>query len=170
MDCNMPGFPVHHQLPEFTQTHVHWVSDAIQPSHPLPSSPSPPALNLSQHQSLFTWVSSLPQVAKVLKFKLQHQSLQWIFRTDFNSDGVVGSPCNVRDSQDSSSTPQFRGINSLVLSFLYSPTSPYMITVMYGCELLRMAHIISCLDLWNSFPGDLFLLLYLQTVATLSGF
>ena len=76
------GFPVHHQLPEFTQTHVHWVSDAIQPSHPL-SSPSPPAPNPSQHQGLFQWVSSLNQVAKVLEFQLQHQSFYWIFRTDF---------------------------------------------------------------------------------------
>ena len=70
------------QLPEFTQTHVHWVGDAIQPSHPL-SSPSPPALNLSQHWGLFKWVSSLHQVAKVMEFHLQHQSFQWIFRTDF---------------------------------------------------------------------------------------
>ena len=66
MDCSMPGLPVHHQLPEFTQTHVHWVSDAIQPSHPL-SSPSPPAFSLSQHQGLFKWVSSSHQVAKVLE-------------------------------------------------------------------------------------------------------
>ena len=65
MDCSTPGLPVHHQLLEFTQTHVHWVSDAIQPSHPLPS-PSPPAFNLSQNQGLFKWVSSLHQVAKVL--------------------------------------------------------------------------------------------------------
>ena len=64
MDCSTPGFPVYHQLPEFTQTHVHWVGDAIQPSHPL-SSPSPPAFNLSQHQGLFNWVSSSHQVAKV---------------------------------------------------------------------------------------------------------
>ena len=71
MDCSMPGFPVHHQLPEFTQTHVHWVGDAIQPSYPL-SSPSPPAFNLSQHQGLFQWVSSLHQVAKVLALQLQH--------------------------------------------------------------------------------------------------
>ena len=63
MNCSMPGLPVHHQLPEFTQTHVHWVCDAIQPSHPL-SSPSPPALNLSQHQGLFKWVSLSHQVAK----------------------------------------------------------------------------------------------------------
>ena len=69
-------------LPEFTQTHVHWVGDAIQLSHPLPS-PSFPTFNLSQHQSLFKWVSSLHQVAKVLEFQLQHQSFQWIFRTDF---------------------------------------------------------------------------------------
>ena len=82
MNHSTPGLPVHHQLLEFTQTHVHWVSDAIQPSHPL-SSPSPPALNLSQHQGLFKWVSSLHQVAKVLEFQLQHQSFQWIFRNYF---------------------------------------------------------------------------------------
>ena len=82
MDCSMPGLPVHYQLLEFTQTHVHWVSDAIQPPHPL-SSLSPPAFSLSQHQGLFQWVSSLHQVAKVLEFQLQHQSFQWIFRTDF---------------------------------------------------------------------------------------
>jgi len=81
MNCSTPGLPVHHQLPEFTQTHVHWISDAIQPSHPLSSS-SPPALNLSQHQSLFKWVSSSHQVAKVLEFQLQHQSFQWTPRTD----------------------------------------------------------------------------------------
>ena len=82
MDCRTPGFPIHHQLPEHAQTHVHWVGDAIQPSHPL-SSPSPPAFNLSQHQNLFQWASSLQQVAKVLELQLQHQSFQWIFRTDF---------------------------------------------------------------------------------------
>ena len=86
MDCSMLGLPVHHQLLEFTQTHVHWVSDAIQPSH-FQSSPSPPALNLSHHQCLFKWVSSLHQVAKVLEFQLQHQFFQWIFRTDFLWDG-----------------------------------------------------------------------------------
>ena len=77
-----PGLPVHHQLLESTQIHVHWFSDAIQPSHPL-SSPSSPALNLSQHQGLFQWVSSLHQVAEVLELQLQHQSFQWIFRIDF---------------------------------------------------------------------------------------
>ena len=81
MDCGTPGLPLHHQSLEFTQTHVHWVGDAIQPSHPL-SSPSLPAFNLSQHQGLFKWVSSSHQVAKVLEFQLQHQSFQWIFKTD----------------------------------------------------------------------------------------
>ena len=82
MDCSTPGLPVHHQLPEFTQTNVHWVGDAIQPSHPL-LSPSSPDFNLSQHQGLFQGVGSSYQVAKVLELQLQHQSLQWIFRTDF---------------------------------------------------------------------------------------
>ena len=82
MNRSTPGLPVHHQLPESTQTHVYWVGDAIQPSHPL-SSPSPSAFNLSQHQGLFKWVSSLHQVAKVLEFQLQHQSFPWIFSTDF---------------------------------------------------------------------------------------
>ena len=76
MNCSTPGLPVHHQLLESTQTHVHQVGDAIQPSHPLPF-PSPPALNLSQHQGLFQWVSSSHQVARVLEFQLQHQSHQW---------------------------------------------------------------------------------------------
>ena len=85
MDCSTPGFPVLHYFLEFAQTHVHWVGDAIQPSHPL-SSPSPPALILSQHEGLFQWVSSSHQVAKVLELQLQHQSFQWIlisFRIDW---------------------------------------------------------------------------------------
>ena len=102
MDCNMPGLPVHHQLLELIQTHVHGVSDAIQPSHPLSS--SSPTLSLSQHQGLFKWVSSLHQVAKGLEFQVQHQSFQWIFRTDFLQNGLVGSPCCARDSQESSTT------------------------------------------------------------------
>ena len=114
-----PGLPVHHQLPEFTQTHVHWVGDAIQPSHPL-SSASPPAPNPSQHQGLFQWVNSSHKVAEVLEFQLQHQSFQWTPRTDLLQDALVGSPCNPRDSQESL-TPQFKSISSLVLSF-YSPT------------------------------------------------
>ena len=81
MNHSTPGPPVHHQLLEFTQTHVHWVGDAIQPSHPL-SSPSPPAPNPFQHQILLQWVNSSHQVAKVLEFQLQHQSFQWTPRTD----------------------------------------------------------------------------------------
>ena len=81
MNRSTPGLPVHHQFPEFTHTHVHRVGDAIQPSHPL-LSPSPPAPNSSQHQSLFQWVNSSHEVAKVLEFQLQHQSFQWTPRTD----------------------------------------------------------------------------------------
>ena len=84
MNRSTPGPPIHHQLPEFTQTHVHRVRDAIQPSHPL-SSPSPPALNLSQHQGLFQWVSSSHEVATVLEFELQHQSFQWTLRSEVKS-------------------------------------------------------------------------------------
>ena len=84
--------------------------DAIQPSHPL-SSPSPPAPNPSQQQGLFKWVSSSHQVAKVLEFQHQHQSFQWTPRTDLLWDGLVGSSCSPRDSQESSPTPQFESIN-----------------------------------------------------------
>ena len=79
MTCSTPGFPVPRHFPEFAQNHIHWVGDAIQPSHSL-SSPSPPAFNLAQHQDLFQWVSSSHQVARVLE--LQHQSFQRIFRTE----------------------------------------------------------------------------------------
>ena len=82
MDCSIPGFPVLHHLPELAQTHVLWVSDDIQPCHPL-LSPSPPAFNLSQHQGLLQRVGSSHQVAKLLEPQLQHQSFQWIFRIDF---------------------------------------------------------------------------------------
>ena len=132
MNCSTPGLPVQHQLPESTQTHVHWVGDAIQSSHPL-SSPSPPALNLSQHLVLFKWVSSSHQVDKVLEYQLQHQSFQWTPKTDLLygdglQDGLVGS-CSPRDFQESSPTPQCKSINSWALSFLYSPLShPYMTT------------------------------------------
>ena len=121
MDCSTPGFFVHHQFLQFTQTHVHWVSGAIQPSHPLPS-PSSPTFSLSQHQGLFKWVSSSHQVAKVLEFQLQHQSFQWTLRTDLLYNGLVGSPCSPRDPQESSPIPQFKSVNSLALSFLYGPT------------------------------------------------
>ena len=125
MDCSIPGLPVHHQLLEFTQTHAHWVGDAIQPSHPL-SSPSPATFNLSQPQGLFKWVNSLHQGAKVLEFQLQHQCFQWTFRIDLLQDELVGFPCSPRDSQESSPTPQFKSINSLVLSFLYSSTLTFI--------------------------------------------
>ena len=121
MNSSTPGLPVHHQLPEFTQTHVHRVSDGIQPSHPL-SSLSPPAPNPSQHQSLFQWVNTSHEVAKVLELQLQHHSLQRNPRADLLQNGLVGSPCSPRDSQESSPTPQFKGINSSALSFLPSPT------------------------------------------------
>ena len=81
MNRSTPGLPVHHQLLEFTHTYIHWVGDAIQPSHPL-SSPSPPSFNLSQQQGLFKWVITSYEVAKVLAFQLQHQSFQWTLRTD----------------------------------------------------------------------------------------
>ena len=82
MEWSRPSLPVHHQLSEFTQIHVHWVGDAIQPSHPL-SFTSPRIFNLSQYQGLFKWVTSSHEVAKVLELQLQHQSFQLIFRNDF---------------------------------------------------------------------------------------
>ena len=121
MNRSTPGLPVHHQLPEFTQTHVHRVRDAIQPSHPL-SSPSPLAPNPSQHQSLFQSVNYSHEVAKVLEFQLQHHSSQRNPRADLLQNGLAGSPCSARDSQESSPTPQFKSINSSALSFLQSPT------------------------------------------------
>ena len=120
MDCSTPDLPVHHQLPEFNQTHVHWVGDTIQPSHPL-SSLSPLVLYLSQHQGLFKWVSSLHQVAKVLEFQL---NISPSMNTQDWSPlgGLVGSPCSPRDSQESSPIPHFKSISSLALSFLCGPT------------------------------------------------
>ena len=119
MNRSMPGLPVHHKPPEFTQTHAHRVGDAIQPSHPLSS--TSPAPNPSQHQGLFQRVNSSHEVAKVLEFQPQHQSFQWTPRTYVLQDGLVGSPCSPRDSQESSPTPQFKSINFSALSFLHSP-------------------------------------------------
>ena len=121
INCSMPGLPVHHHLPEFTQTHVRRVRDAIQPSHPR-SSPSPPAPNPAQHHSLFQRVNSSHEVAKVLELHLEHRSFQRNPRVDLLQNGLVGSSCGPRDSQESSPTPQFKGINSLALSLLHSPT------------------------------------------------
>ena len=120
MDCSMPGSSVLQYLLEFAQTHVHWVGDAIQSSHPLSSS-YPPAFNPSQLQGLFQWIGSLDQVAKVLE--LQHQSFQWIFRLDFLwGFWRLWSLCCPKDSQESSPAPQFKNTKSSVLSFIYSPT------------------------------------------------
>ena len=121
MDCSTPGFPIHHQLPEFTQTHVHRVGDDIQASHPL-SSPSPPAFNFAQHQGLFQWVSffasggqsnGVSTSASVLPKNIQ----EWF---------PLGLTCLVslysKDPQESPPMPQFKSINSSALSFLYGPT------------------------------------------------
>ena len=120
MNRSTTGLPVHHQFPEFTQTHVHRAGNTIQSSHPL-SSPSPPAPNPSQHQSLSQWVNTPHEVAKVLDFQLSHHSFQRTPRADLQN-GLIGSPCSPRDSQESSPTPQFKSINSSVLSLLPSPT------------------------------------------------
>ena len=123
MDCSMPGLPVRHQLPEFTQTHVHWVNDVIQPSHAL-SSPSLPAFNPSQHQGLFKWVSSSYQVAKVLEFLLQHQFFQWICRTVFFRmdwlDLLIVQATHKSLFQHHGSKASI--LQHLILGFLYSPT------------------------------------------------
>ena len=115
-DCSMPGFSVFHCLPEFVQIPVHWVSDAIQPAHPL-LPPFPSAFNVSQHQGLFQWVTSSHQVAKLLE--LQHQSFQWIFRVNFLPDWLLWSPCCPRDSQESSPAPQFESIVSILQLFFH---------------------------------------------------
>ena len=118
VDCSTPGFPVRHQLPEFTQTHIHKVSDAIQPSYPLllplllppPVSRSFPVSQFFSSGDQSIGASTLAPISP------------WIFRTDFLEDCLVGSPCCPRDSQESFPTPQFKSINSSVLSFLHSPT------------------------------------------------
>ena len=128
MNRSTAGLPVHHQLPELAKTHVHQADDVIQPSHPL-LSPSRPAFNLSQYQGLFQGVSSLHQVAKVLQFQLQHQSFQWIFRTDFFQDGLVGSPCSSRTFR---SLPQHHNFKASILwcssFFIVQLSHPYMTT------------------------------------------
>ena len=115
MDCSMPGFPVHHQLPEPAQTHVHRVGDAIQPSHPL-SSPFPPAFNLSHHQNLFQWVSSSHQVAKILLFSFgispsREYSGLISFRTDWFDLLAIQETLKCL----------FQHHNSSALSLLYGP-------------------------------------------------
>ena len=121
MNHNTPGLPVHQQLLEFTQTHVHRVSNAIQPSHPL-SSPSPPAPNPSQHQSLPNESTLCMRWPKYWSFSFSIiPSKEHLGLISFRMDWV-GSPCSPRDSQESSPTPQFKRINSSALSLLHSPT------------------------------------------------
>ena len=160
MDCSMTGFPIHCQLLELTQTHVHWASDAIQPSHPL-SSPFPPTFNLSQPQGLFQWVSSLHQVAKVLELQLQHPSFQWIFRVDFLQDWLIWSPCFPRvltcfcfiNIQRDLKTPSLHVIAShfknyyFILIFIVSATITNLTTLQIGvienipCHITDLIHI-----------------------------
>ena len=121
MHCSTPGFPVHRQLLELTQTHVHQVCDAIQPSHPQ-SSPSPPAFNISQHQGLFQMSQFFTSGGQIIGVSALASVLPMNIQDWFPLEGLVGSPCSPRDSQESSPTPQFKSINSLALSFLYSLT------------------------------------------------
>ena len=122
MTWSMLGFPVFYYLPEFVWTYVHWVSDAIQLSHPL-LPPSFPAPNLSQHQGVFQWVVSSHQVAKVLAIQLQHQSFQWISSVHWFPLGLTGwISLKSKDFKESSPVPQFKKTNSLVLILLYGPT------------------------------------------------
>ena len=126
MDSSTPGFTVHHQLPELTQTLVHWVSDAIQPSQPLLPL-SPPAFNLSQHEGLSQWVSSSHQVAKVLELQLQISpsvNIQDWFPLEWT--GWIS--CSPKNSQESSPIPQLKNISSLALSFLYCSVLTSIIT------------------------------------------
>ena len=120
MNHIMPGLPVHHQLREITHAHVHWVSDAIQPSSsvvPFTSCPqSLPASGSFPMSQLFAWGGQSFEVSALAPV------LPWTPRTDLLKDGLVGSPCSPKDSQQSSPTPQFKSINSSVLSFLHSPT------------------------------------------------
>ena len=104
------------------------------------SSPSPPALNLSQPQGLFQWIGSLHRVAKLLETQIQHQSFQWVFRVNFLQDWLIWSPCSPRDSQESSPAPQFKSINSLALSLLYGPT-------LTSAHDYRKNHSFDCMDL-----------------------
>ena len=135
MDCSTPGFSVHYQLLGLAQTHVHRVGDAIQTSHPLlfPS----PDFNLFQHQGLFQWVGSSYQVAKV--WELQHQSLQWIFRTDFLKEWLVWSPCSPRDSQESSLTPKASIFwHSAFFRFQLFMKFVYLFEFILGCKVVEM--------------------------------
>ena len=129
MNCSMPGSPVLHHLPDIAQTHVHWVCDAIQQSHPLLPT-SPPALNLSQHRGLFQWVGFSNQVAKVLELQLHHQSFQWTFRVSFRTDWCNLLVVQARDSQES--LHQHYNLKAPILwrsaFFMVQLSHPYMTT------------------------------------------
>ena len=158
MDCSMPGFPDLHYLPEFAQTHVHWVGDAIQPSHPL-SPPFPPVFNLSQHQGLFQWVGSLNQVAKGLGASVS--VLPMNIQGWFPLGWLVRFPCSPQDSQESSPAPHLESNNSSGISLLYDPSLTsvhnYWKTIFLTiCRPLSTKHfcfLIHCLGLskrkWN---------------------
>ena len=121
MNRSTPGLPVQHQLPEFTQTHVHRVSDAIQPSQPLLSL-SPPAPNPSQHQIFSNESTLCMRWPKYWSFSFSIIPSKKNPRADLLQNGLVGSPCSPRDSHESSPTPQFKNINSWARSLLHSPT------------------------------------------------
>ena len=128
MNHSTPGLPVHHQLGVHSNLMSFKSVMPYQPSHLL-SSPSPPASNPSQHQSLFQWVNSSHEVAKVLEFQLQHHSFQWTPRTDLLQNGLVGSPCSPRDSQESSPTPSSKvSILQCSAFFTVKLSHPYMTT------------------------------------------
>ena len=170
MNCSMPGLPVHQQLPEFTQTHVHWVGDAIQPSHPL-SSRSHPTFNLSQHQGLFQWVSSSHQVAKVLEFQLQHQSFNEhsgliSFRMDWlDLLAVQGSLKSILQHHSSKASILQRSA-----FFIVQLSHPYMTTGKTIALTRRNLYSLVCCIVWIplisdiiqylSFLSDLFHLTY----------
>ena len=124
MNCSMPGFPVHQQLPESTQTHVHWVADAIQPSHPVFLFFF--CIQSSTASGSFLMSYFLASGGQSIGVQLQHQFFQWIFRTVFLYDGLVGSLFSSRDSQESSPTSQFKSINSSAFSLLYGPTLTFI--------------------------------------------
>ena len=120
MDCSTPGFPVHHQLLELAQTHVHRVGEAIQPSHPLSSS-SPPAFSLYQDQGLFQWSQSFTSSGQSIGVSVSAWVLPMNIQGWFPL-GLIGLiSLQSKGPQKSSPTPQFESINSLMLSFLYSP-------------------------------------------------
>ena len=158
MKCSLPGFPVHHQFRDLTQTHVHCIGNAIQPSHPL-SSPSP-TFSLSQYQGLFQWVSSWHQVAKVLEFQLQHQSFQWIFRViSFRMDwfdlcAVLGPVKSLLQHRSSKASVQDLAFFMIQLSHPYRKTGKIIALTAQTIRQANDCFLICCLGLsWLFFQG-----------------